>query len=475
MFRRDLKPPISDEQQALFDEGHKVGALAQQLFSGGKDATPETYFDFSDAIDNTSKWIKEGIQTIYEAAFFHDEVMAALDILHHHEGEKWAIEVKSSAAVKDYHITDASLQYWVMSHAGFVPDKFFLMHVNNGYVKQGAIDPKGLFTLEDITEQVLANQAWVEQNIAKLKLINKNEEPNVEIGAHCSKPFPCDYINYCWSHIPDKSVFELGNARGKQWELYRNGILNLAAIPEDIDLNHRQRLQVEGVRNGASYIDKEAITAFISNWQYPLYFFDFETIFPTIPVLNGTRPYQQVPFQYSLHIVTGPDAPLQHKEFLVDPKDFNDASTTDPRRRLLAQLKYDMGNVGNIVAYNAPFELGVLKNLALAFPEEAPFLEDLISRFVDLLIVFRNAWYYKPEMGASASIKSVLPAIDKSFSYTNLDIKDGGSASSRFLSIIKGTLTSDELEDRSKLLEYCKRDTEGMVIIWKELMKQTGG
>lgn len=471
LFRKDLKLPVSDEQQALFDGGHKIGALAQQVFPGGNDATPESYFDFSDSIENTKKWIGAGAQTIYEAAFFYDEVMAALDILHHQNAERWAIEVKSSTSVKEYHITDASLQYWVMCHSGFTPDKFFLMHIDNTYVKQGPIIPKEFFTLEDITEMVIANQDWVAQNLSTLKLITKDKEPVVEIGAHCSDPFECDYTHHCWKHIPENSVFELGNARGKQWELYADGILELSKTPEDIPLNHRQSLQVEGVKNGTSYLDKDSISDFLEAWCYPLYFFDFETIFPSIPVLDGTRPYQQVPFQYSLHIMPAPNAKMIHKEFLAIPSDFSDSGAKDPRKSLVAQLKLQIGAEGSIVAYNAGFEKGVLNNLAIAFPEEAPFIEDLVSRFVDLLVVFRNAWYYKPEMGASASIKSVLPAIDATFSYDDLDIGDGNAASAIFLSMIEGTFTGNESETRNALLKYCERDTEGMVVIWNALIK----
>jgi len=471
LFRKDLKPPVSDEQQALFDGGHQAGALAQQMFPEGKDASPESYFDFSDSIENTKKWIGDGVYTIYEAAFFYDEVLAALDILHHQNGERWAIEVKSSTSVKEYHITDASLQYWVMSHSGFTPDKFFLMHIDNTYVKQGPIIPKRLFALEDITEQVIANQDWVAKKLSTLKLITKDIEPVVEIGKHCGDPFTCDYIHHCWKHIPENSVFELGNARGKQWDLYADGILELSKIPEDIPLNHRQKLQVEGVKNGTSYFDKDSITDFLEEWNYPLYFFDFETIFPSIPVLDGTRPYQQVPFQYSLHIISGPDAEMQHKEFLAIPGHFTDSGSNDPRMSLIKQLKLEIGPEGSIVAYNAGFEKGVLNNLAIAFPEEVPFIEDLTSRFVDLLVVFRSAWYYKPEMGASASIKSVLPAIDPTFSYEDLEIGDGNAASALFLSMIEGTFTGIESETRNALLKYCERDTEGMVVIWKALIK----
>ncbi len=472
LFRSDLKLPASAQQEALFSTGHAVGILAQQKFPNGKDASPKSYFDFSASIENTKQWINEGTTTIYEAAFFHDEVLAALDILHHQDGERWAIEVKSSAEVKDYHISDGALQYWVMSNSEFKPDKFFIMHINNKFVKTGDIDPDYFFTLTDITERVIAKQDEVGKELIRLKNIvdNKETEPVIEIGKHCSDPFTCDYIHHCWKHIPENSVFSLPYAQGKDWELYNNGILDLSSIPGEYELSHRQKLLVEGVKHGSSFTDKDAIKDFIGSWTFPLYFFDFETVFPTIPILDGTSSAQQVPFQYSLHILDAVNSDLLHKEFLANPNDFNSGSIVNPCKALIEQLKLDFGSSGSIVSYNASFEISVLQKLALAFPDDKEFIDSLISRFVDLLIPFRKAWYYKPEMGNSASIKSVLPAIAPEFSYKDLEIKNGGMASNTFLSMILNKFEGDEKTTRENLLSYCERDTIGMVVIWKHLM-----
>ena len=471
MFRGDLKPTLSEQQKALFESGNLVGELAQKVFPNGKDASPKSYYDFSKSIEQTRVWINEGVATIYEAAFFHDEVLAALDILHHQDNERWAIEVKSSTSLKDYHILDASLQYWVMTQSGFKPDRFYLMHINNSYVKNGAIEVEQLFTLVDITHQVITNQAMVENNLSRFKGLSKEIEPIIAIGKQCSSPFDCDYKGHCWQHIPKNSVFELGNARGKDWELYNKGIVELINIPNDIELSHRQHLQVEGLKNETSYIDKTSIAEFVSKCDYPLYFFDFETIFPALPIVDNSSPFQQIPFQYSLHILEDENAPLLHKEFLAEPSYFktND-KTKDPRKKLIEQLKSDIGTTGSILAYNATFEIDVLKKLALAYPEDANFLNDLANRFVDLLVVFKNGWYYKPEMKASASIKSVLPAIAPEFSYEDLEISDGGLASSTFLALIEGTIEFTP-ELKKNLLVYCERDTEGMVILWTELLR----
>lgn len=476
LYRSDLKPAVPDEQEVLFEIGNEIGALAHKRFPNGKDATPESYNDFSNAIEQTRQWIAAGESTIYEAAFFHNEVLAALDIWHKHNDEQWAIEVKSSTSVKDYHLTDAALQYWVMTQSGYKPDKFFLMHIDNNYVRQGELDVMAFFKLEDLTERLIAMQDWVGESLTRLLALDANQEPAITIGKHCSAPFTCPYMGHCWAHVPDNSVFELSGARGKDWELYNQGVLSLTQIPDDFPLSTRQQIQVNGAKHGHSYIDKDAIKNFVAQCEYPLYFFDFETVFPAVPLLNGTSPFQQIPFQYSLHILDSPSAELRHEEFLAMPLSFT-ASTTDledPRKSLVNSLRKHIGTQGQLIAYNAPFEKNVLRSLAIACPEDQDFIENLLTRFVDLLDVFRSAWYYKPEMGASASIKSVLPAIAPAFSYNDLAISNGTKASTVFFTMINATFDGDEEEKRIELLEYCERDTEGMVIIWKELMSING-
>lgn len=470
LYRQDLKPPISEDRQEIFETGHSIGSLAQQVFPGGKDATPESFYDFSESIANTKLWIEEGIATIYEASFFYDGTLSALDILHKEKEELWAIEVKSSSSVKEYHLQDASFQYWVMKQSGYPPDKFFLLHIDSSYIKNGELKPTEFFKRVDITSEVKDNFDWVAENLEKLKRIEREKEPTKEIGNHCFSPFYCDYIPHCWKHIPEKnSVFELTNARGKSWQLHENDILHLSEIPEDFPLTKKQQIQIKGVKFNESNLELDPIRDFLTSWTFPLYFFDFETIFPSIPILDHTSPFQQIPFQYSLHILKEPNAEPKHKEFLADPKHFAPESISDPRLELLLRMKKDIGKMGSIVSYNASFEIRILRGLSISYPEHSYWLTSIINRFVDLYVIFREGWYYLPEMGNSASIKSVLPAMFPDFTYENLTIADGGEASYTFLSMVNGNFQGKEKGTRKHLLEYCKLDTWAMVLIWRKL------
>lgn len=468
--RKDLKPQIDASQQALFDLGHSIGQLAQQAFPGGLDATTGMQGNWSLAIQRTKEWLQSGQTTIYEATFSQSGGFAALDILHHRDGERWAIEVKTSTEVKEYHLQDAAFQYHVMCAAGFTPDKFFLMHINNRYQKKGPIDPADYFHLEDITLNVKELQETIHQKKASfLQLLETNIEPIRAIGPHCNQPFACPFQHHCYAHLPENNVLELLNARGKSWELYQLGIWSLADVPADFALTHRQQLQV----SGKPYLDLDRLKQFLEPIQAPLYFLDFETFFPAIPVLDGTRPFEQVPFQYSLHITDLDGNLLEHRSFLANPADFNDPDQPDPRMQLFTQLRQDLGSSGTIIAYNAGFEQSILKGLSAAFSEETFYFEGVKERFADLLVPFRSGWYYLPEMGSSASIKSVLPAIAPTFSYENLRIADGGQASFVFHALVTHTYTDDLETVRQDLLDYCHRDTQGMVLIYQHLKALT--
>lgn len=466
-YHRELATPISAGQQALFTQGDQVGAWALKRFPNGKDATPETYYNYGRSIEQTKQWIEDDESVIYEATFFHDEVMAALDIFVQQDGKKIAIEVKSSTKVHDYHLDDGALQYWVMNNAGYAPDVFYLMHINNQYVRDGQIDPEQLFHMEDITEQVLLKQNEVALKLQELKqVLAQKETPKVEIGTHCRNPFECEFKEHCWKHIPENSVFDISRISSKAWNYVDRGIYGIKDIPEGDYFSERQQIQIDGVKHNNSFIDKGAIKSFLDEWQYPLYFFDFETIGPAIPVYDGTSPYKQYAVQYSLHVLNDKKSELTHTEYLPD-------FDQDPREELIIRMIEELETFGSIVTYNMGFEKGKIKQLAADFPQYEKQLMAINDRIVDLLIPFRRAWYYTPEMKGSASIKAVLPSLcsyDPDLDYKSLGISNGGDASTILKALAERTVLPKKIESiRKDLLAYCKLDTLAMVKIWEVL------
>ncbi len=338
-----------------------------------------------------------------------------------------------------------------MAHAGHTPKRFSLLHINKLFVKNGAINLNDFFTLTDITDLVIQKQPWVTEHIEELKqTLQIRIEPIQAIGRHCNNPFVCDFKTYCWGNLLDKDkVFNLSYGKDKIWRLYNDGILNLADIPDDFELSHRQSCQVNGQRTGAAHIDSPSINQFLNKAVYPLYFFDFETVNSVVPVLDGTSPFQQIGFQYSLHIVSNINEEPLHKEFLARAEYFTNPQVLNPRQAMINQMKIDFGTTGSIVSYNASFEKGVIEKLAIDFPDDKLFLRDLNNRMIDLLDVFRNAWYYVPQFGKSASIKDVLPALVPNLSYKTLAINNGDLANKTYMSMIDGTFKGDVHETRN--------------------------
>jgi len=411
-------------------------------------------------------WLEERIEVIYEAAFQFEGVLAALDILVLANGKYYAYEVKSSTEIKEYHYNDASLQYWVLKGCGIKVEDFFIVHINNEYMKDGEIDVDQLFTKQSVLTEILDMQRKVYQEVMSMKqMFDSRMLPEIEIGEHCDKPFACDFQGHCWKTLPENSVFDLVRAGKKSWDLYDKGIIEIKNISDEEELSDSQRIQVDGVKHGTEVFDKNEVGNFLGEWKFPLYFLDFETIFPGVPIYDSSRPYQQLPFQYSLHVLKE-NGKLLHYEYLAE------TDGTDPREEIMERLIDELETKGSIVAYNASFEISCMNGIADLHPKFRKAVDLINERVVDLLIPFRNRWVYKPQMGKSASIKYVLPALVPELSYDDLDIKEGGTASATFENMVSVKSSFSQHKAKSDLLKYCKLDTLAMVEIYKVLVKE---
>ena len=455
---------LSEMQKAIFQRGTNVGELAQQLFPGGSIATEGSPPNYKKGLEKTDGLIKQGCNIIYEAAFQYNQVLSIADIVVK-EKNKWNIyEVKSSTSISETYLNDAALQYYVISNCGIEINDFSIVYINNQYVRKGELDLNELFTVESVLDYILPMQGFVEENVERLKkVIRKKEMPDIDIGEHCHNPYTCGFFNYCRKHIPDDSVFDFsGMHLKKKYELYRDGIINLDDVPDDYALNKNNGIQLDVYKSGEPLIDRDAIENFISELNYPLFFMDFETFQPAVPLFDNSKPYQQIPFQYSVHLKEKLDGELRHFEFLAEPGE-------DPRIKFIEGLLNDTKGEGDIVTYNKSFEITRLKEIARDFPRYADEIEKLVLRIKDLMIPFQRKYYYAPEMKGSYSIKAVLPALVPELSYDQLEINEGGLASIAFESLQNETDMMIIAETREQLLEYCKLDTLAMVKILVKL------
>lgn len=459
----DYPLPEKPDLQAKFKLGTEVGILAQQLFPGGIEV-PYEGLSFPEQLLRTRQLIESGADVIYEASFSFSAIFVKVDILVR-DGDAWQIhEVKMGTAVKDVNLNDVAVQHYVLNGCGLSVSKCFLVHIDNSYVRRGAVEVDKLFASEDITFQVLVRLQGMPEIVAELRTtLRDGHEPVFDIGPHCNDPYECDYIPYCWRHIPEDSIFDLRGNGVKKFDLYQRGILRLADLPLE-ELNQAQRQQVETTLDRQDATNPGQVVAFLDTLWYPLCHLDFETFNTPIPKFDGTRPYQQVPFQFSLHIQQHPGAEPQHFEFLA-------AQQGDPRRELTERLLAVIPAHACILTYNQTFEKGVLRELAGLFPDLAEAIEARLPNVRDLMVPFRRRDVYRWQMRGSFSIKEVLPAMVPELSYAELEIADGMAAMRAYHEMCALENAVELAELRRAMLAYCRLDTLAMVRILAELIK----
>lgn len=445
---------FDSSSKARLAAGNDVGDVACQLHPEGVMVEAEP--NLAAALETTANLLAQGHPgPIFEATFQHEGVLIRADVMSRDgEGRWYLAEVKSSTAPKEYHLGDLATQVWVVEEAGITLSGAAVRHLNRDFVLEREGDYTGLFKDAELLEIVKPIAAQRFQVVAEARATLAGEEPVREPGDHCTVPFACEFSGYCSKHLPpgpEWPVTLLPNGAGKSW--LGKGIVDLLDLDEEALPEKLARI-VRATRSGEPDHDIEGARRAIQGWAYPRAWLDFETIAFAVPRWIGTRPYQQVPFQFSIHL-EGADGAIAHHEFLS-------LDGSDPRRSCAEALIEAIPDGATIIAYNAPFEKGVVRDLAALFPDLRAPLLDMVQRTVDLLPVTRNHWYHRDQRG-SWSIKAVLPTMT-SLDYSSLEVKDGTAAQEAYLKAILPETTGEERARLSKDLKaYCAQDTWAMV------------
>ncbi|MCK9575155.1 MAG: DUF2779 domain-containing protein [Clostridia bacterium] len=477
IYRKDLAI-VNPSAQQRFDAGHLLGDYAKKIIAGTVDVTcfnEEGKLDISKMIESTSIAIQNNVPAIAEASFSFGNMFASIDILKNNNDGTWDIyEVKSSSEVKDIYLYDIAFQKHLLIKCGLKIENSFVVYVNKDYKKHGKIEIDKLFTFFKTDDLITSHMAEIDENVAKaIEVLSLKEEPQIDIDENINKPYKSPFWEYYTSHLPKPNVFDIYRlSMKKKIYYYKNNIISFEDLKNTYHtFNEIQQRQIDWSFKGDEYyIDKPNVKKFLKNFTYPLYFLDFETIEGVIPMFDGTSPNQKIIFQYSLHLLNAPDAPLEHYEFLAEHQ-------TDPRRevaeKLIKQIKDDGGS---IVVYNKAFEVSRIKELAKTFPDLEKSLLKINKRVLDLLDVFTGGYVYHKNMGGSFSIKSTLPALfpnDAGLNYKNLnDVHNGTDAQLTYLGLSMKT-EDERMKLRQSLLSYCELDTYAMVMIYMWLLKNT--
>ena len=472
-YKSEVAIPTS--RDSVLKNGTEVGELARNLF--GDYTNIEFNKDLNIMVAETRKLLKNKPNIITEASFNYDNNFCSVDILKNNLDGMEIYEVKSSTEVQDIYLDDASYQYFVLSNLGLNVKKVCIVYINNQYIRGKKLEIEKLFNIEDITDIAKSKQDEIRKNIEITnKYMNehdKNNEPKEDIGMKCLKPYKCEFWEYCTRNLPRPNVFDIGGGmhNSKKFEKYYEGKISFKDLQNE-DLNPKFLEQIDfELNNLKPKIEKEAIKELMDSLKYPLYFIDYETYQLAIPEIEGTRPYQQLPFQYSLHIIKEKGAPIEHKEFLAEIDD------PDYIRHFAESMIKDMPENGSVIIYNKSFEPARNNEIARMYPDLKDEMDRINSNIVDFLEPFKQRKYYTKEMHGSASIKAVLPALypdDPELDYHNLPVvHNGGEASEAFLNL-KNKSKKEQKEIRHGLLVYCELDTLAMVKLWERFKEIIG-
>ncbi len=463
--------------QTSFDVGHQVGDIAQVLYDPkGKGALIDPKAEGFESAFSRSLTLLESNQPIFEAGFRAEGALAFADVmLPTKKGGKRAwrmIEVKSSTSVKDYYRDDLAIQSFLAKAVGVPLVSIALAHIDSQWVYPGNKDYQGLLVENDLTDEAFGRGEEVQGWISEAQRISrKRSAPKIGTGKHCTDPYECGFLSHCQSQEPQAEhpinwlPGRLSNSL--QSHIDATGLTELTDTPDEL-LNLLQQRVKAATLSGKPYFDKAGAARTLAPHKLPAYFMDFETIQFAVPIWKGTRPYQQIPFQFSVHRLSR-TGKIEHQEFLK-------LSGEDPSKAFAQALVAACGERGPVFVYNAGFETARIKELADRFPRLAKALLAINARVVDLLPVAREHFYHPSQQG-SWSIKKVLPAACPDLRYDDLDgVQDGGMAMNAFLeALAPQTSPSRKAEIQKQLFAYCALDTYAMVRLWSVFSGQPIG
>jgi hypothetical protein len=493
--------PLSEFELHLIKSGNMVEETARQRFPEGVLVEGRG----EESLKKTQELLESKTETIFQAAFSDGVLFAAVDILKQGtNGELFLYEVKASNSsklkefeeeeesdndgdevvdfmdpkaiekhkkemLKDHHLYDLAFQVYLARKIGYTVPKAFLVRLNKHYTRAGGIELEKLFVVEDVTSYIDEVLPRVTQEIEMLiQLLSSPQEPHSPCCCiYKGRSKHCTTFAHHNKEVPTYSVHDLtrvGSSKKKLCELIDSRIYDILEVPDHIEFGKKITKQIGVHKHGKADIDHEAIRAELDTLQFPLYFLDYESFNPAIPRFSGYRPYQQIPFQFSMHRLDSPGGELVHEEFLY-------TGVKDPSPLFIEALQKVIGNVGSIIVWYKPFESShINKKLAIRMPEYVDLITDMNNRMYDLMTIFSKQLHIHPDFRGSASIKKVLPVLCPELSYKELDIGNGSEAMNTWNKLVtEGATDSERTQIEKAMLEYCSLDTYAMYAIWKHL------
>ncbi|MBN1262832.1 MAG: DUF2779 domain-containing protein [Candidatus Pacebacteria bacterium] len=475
-YQKEKLPAIDEATQEMFDVGHDFEKYAEELFPEATRLGFSSYDEYISLPARTAATLKAGAKTILQGRFEADGITCIVDVLDRASKDTFdLIEIKSSSKAKPEHEYDLAFQLAVLTKAGIKVRNIAVIHANREYVREGNIDSAQLTQKTDVTGAVHALSEITEEQVQKaFDVLAQNKMPDLSLRFANQLEVPrvnwlAEWLDIYKSLNPNLdpySIYSLSYPSAEQiGKLEDAGITFLKDIPDEECLRDKQLAQVKTTRENQRILEKEKIKEFLDTFQYPLYFFDYETFSSIIPDFDGLSPYKDYPFQYSLHVIDSPGAEVKHAEYLYQ-------ENSNPTPALLQKLKQDIGDTGTVLTWNMSYEKGCNERMANLYPEYKEFLDRLNERIMDLMTLFSEMWFFDKDFFGSASIKNVLPVLCPDLSYKELMVSDGlASRRTWTQTFLKGKNQEQKKQIISDLSKYCTLDTFAMVRILEELQQ----
>ncbi|MCB9034183.1 MAG: DUF2779 domain-containing protein [Chitinophagales bacterium] len=466
-YNYHLRDKPSVHLQHKFNRGHQIGKLAWQLFPNGKDVSPSSPSNFSPSIKATQLLLQQNFPIIYEAAFKYNGLLAAIDILENKNGIINIYEVKSSLKISNTYLQDCAIQYYILKQNKISINDFSIIHINSDYTLNDSLDLDSYFVKTSVLEKIEALQPYIAEKINEaIQIVTTTTMPTIDIGGHCLKPYTCDFYGTCWKDVATASFWNLQGISLQQKEAWQQKKLQtIYDVKANSLLNTQEKLIVSSYQKQQIKTNPSAIKKYLQQIKYPIAFFDIEAYQPAIPTIKGTKPYERIPFLYSIHLLENKDATTTHHYFMI-------ANHQDNRKAFITQFLKDTTNCNSIVVFNDLLEKNILHKFSVWFPELKSEIDKRIDKIIDLEIIFKNYWYYHYNMMGSLSLKTISNALSKQDIYDNSTIKDGAEAMSIFNDIELIENVNQKKKLVKQLVDYCSADTAVLVKLFHFLQQQ---
>lgn len=443
--------------------GSAIGKLAHQLYPDGV-LVPTTYGDHEAAAVRTQEMLHAGATCLFEATFIVGGHLARVDVLSRGESGWILDEVKSSSVrepekIDDDKVFDLAFQVFTLRQAGLNIEKARLVLVDTSWVWDGGgYDAKMMLGVVDVTERCDGLQPQVADRAALLlETLEGDSEPEVETNTHCKK---CDYFDHCYRERPFDVIHLPRISADAVRKIRAEGFWSIDEIPEDFKLTEPRKRMRDVVVSGNPHVG-DGLGPSLTAIQYPAFYVDYETSNPAFPTYPGTRPYQQICFQWSGHFVETPEREPVHFEFLAD-------GSGDPRPEFCRSL-WEVVAKSQSIVYYTHFELTQVRAMERdGIPRAAELVKALEERTVDLEKVVREHLCFREFMGRT-SLKVILPVLVPTMSYKEMMIADGNAAGWGFRRMLATDDPAERETLRQALLDYCRQDTLAMVEIHRAL------